>query len=87
MANKGGLIKQYMENGGVVESTPIGPVGTPNLTSTFRTVTLPPVKKQRQEMIPAKSSNEIPEFRIPIISSQRSMVLSSLGISDMFLLK
>ncbi len=87
MANKGGLIKQYMENGGVVGSTPIGPVGTPNLTSTFRTVTLPPVKKQRQEMIPAKSSNEIPEFRIPIISSQRSMVLSSLGISDMFLLK
>ena len=30
-----------------------------------------------------KSQSDIPSFRIPIISSQRSMVLASLGIEDL----
>ena len=85
MANKGGLIKQYLRNGGVVGNTRIVPVGAPVIRYSSRTVTLPTIKKQEEDIIPAKSDNEIPQFRIPIVSSQRSMVLSSLGISDLLL--
>ena len=60
------------------------PVGTPPITSTTKTITLPTIPKQGDgELIPAKSKNEIPEFRIPIVSSHRSMVIASLGIQDL----
>jgi len=56
--------------------TPISPTGNKD-----KTVTLPTIPKQDQAM--SRSKSEVPQFRIPIQSSQRSMVISSLGISDL----
>ena len=81
--NQGGVV-QYLENGGVVGDVMKEPVGTPIVQSTNRTITLPTIpKKQQQDQKMNMTKNDIPEFRIPIISSQRSMILSSLGIQDL----
>ena len=57
--------------------------GTPIVQSTNKTITLPTIKKEGQDIIPSTVDNPLPTFRIPIVSSQRSMVLSSLGIQDL----
>jgi len=60
------------------------PVETPVVHTTNKTITLPPIKanQNNQSMVPSNAS-ELPKFRIPIVSSQRSMVLASLGIQDL----
>ena len=80
--NQGGLV-QYLENGGVVRDVMKEPVGTPIVQSTNRTITLPTIPKQQPSQQMDMAKNEIPEFRIPIVSSQRSMVIASLGIQDL----
>ena len=80
--NQGGVV-QYLQNGGVVGDVMKEPVGTPILQSTNRTITLPTIPKQQQDQKMNMTKNDIPKFRIPIISSQRSMILSSLGIQDL----
>ena len=80
--NQGGLV-QYLENGGVVGDVMKEPVGTPIVQSTNRTITLPTIPKQQQDQKVDMTENDIPDFRIPIISSQRSMILASLGIQDL----
>ena len=61
------------------------PVETPVPAAQNRVVTLPTIsaKQNEQGIIPAKSENDIPQFRVPIISHQRSMVVSTLGIADL----
>ena len=78
--NQGGLV-QYFESGGIVRDMAKEPVGTPIVNSTNKTITLPTIPKQDQSM--TRSNSDVPQFRIPIQSSQRSMVISSLGISDL----
>ena len=80
--NQGGVV-QYLENGGVVGDVMKEPVGTPVVQSTNRTITLPTIPKQQQDQKVDMTENDIPDFRISIISSQRSMILSSLGIQDL----
>ena len=80
--NQGGLV-QYLENGGVVGDVMKEPVGTPIVKSTSRTITLPTIPKPQQDKKVNMTENDIPAFRIPLISSQRSMILSSLGIQDL----
>ena len=79
--NEGGLV-QYFESGGIVRDMAKEPVGTPIVNSTNKTITLPTIPKQ-QRGTSSKSQSDIPDFRIPIISSQRSMVIASLGIEDL----
>ena len=81
--NEGGVV-QYFESGGIVMNNVMRkePVGTPIVQSTHRTITLPTIPKQ-QMGAQTKSQSDIPNFRIPIISPQRSMVLASLGIEDL----
>ena len=57
------------------------PPGTPVQQGENKTITLPTIPKQDQSR--TRSNSDIPQFRIPIQSSQRSMVISSLGISDL----
>ena len=74
-----------VEDGTVVEAsseTKMGPVGTPIIHSTNTTITLPTIPKQGDDNLEV-GNNDIPNFRISIISTQRSMVLSSLGLSDL----
>ena len=79
----GGGSVQYFAGGGRVESTTTKePVEIPQLQSRNRTITLPTIKKKGEEQRNT-TKNDIPEFRIPIISTQRSMILSSLGIQDL----
>ena len=62
------------------------PVETPVPAAQNRVVTLPTIsagQKGGEDVIPAKSDNDIPQFRVPIISHQRSMVVSTLGIADL----
>ena len=59
-----------------------GSVGTPNGQTTNKTITLPTIPKNKPEET-VTSKNDIPEFRISMISTQRSMVISSLGIQDL----
>ena len=80
--NQGGLV-QYFENGGIARNMVKEPVGTPVINSTNKTITLPTIKKEGQDIIPSTVDDPLPTFRIPIVSSQRSMVLSSLGIQDL----
>ncbi len=80
--NQGGVV-QYLQNGGVVGDVMKEPVGTPIVQSTNRTITLPTIPKQQQDQKMEMTQNEIPDFRIPIVSSQRSMVIASLGIQDL----
>ena len=80
--NQGGVV-QYLENGGVVGDVMKEPVGTPVVQSTNRTITLPTIPKQQQNNRLDMTKNEIPDFRIPIVSPQRSMVIASLGIQDL----
>ena len=63
----------------------MNPVETPVPAAQNRVVTLPTIsaKQNEQGIIPAKSENDIPQFRVPIISHQRSMVVSTLGIADL----
>ena len=65
----------------------MNPVETPVPAAQNRVVTLPTIsagtKQNEQGIIPAKSDNDIPQFRVPIISHQRSMVVSTLGIADL----
>ena len=79
--NEGGLA-QYFESGGIVRDMAKEPVGTPIVNSTNKTITLPTIPKQ-QRGTSSKSQSDIPDFRIPKISSQRSMVIASLGIEDL----
>ena len=58
------------------------PVGTPVIHTTNKTITLPPIKANQNNQPMVSGNSEIPKFRIPIVSSQRSMVLASLGIED-----
>jgi hypothetical protein len=56
--------------------------GKPNVQQgENKTITLPTIPKQDQSR--TRSNSDIPQFRINIESSQRSMVISSLGISDL----
>ena len=80
--NQGGVV-QYLQNGGVVGDVMKEPVGTPIVQSTNRTITLPTIPKQQQGQQVDMTENDIPDFRIPIVSSQRSMVIASLGLQDL----
>jgi len=56
--------------------------GKPNVQQgENKTITLPTIPKQDQSR--TRSNSDVPQFRIPIQSAQRSMVLSSLGIADL----
>ena len=56
--------------------------GKPNVQKgENKTITLPTIPKEDQAQ--TRSNSDVPVFRIPIQSSQRSMVISSLGISDL----
>jgi len=56
--------------------------GKPNVQQgENKTITLPTIPKEDQSR--TRSNSDVPQFRIPIQSSQRSMVISSLGISDL----
>jgi len=71
---------------GVKRLTSKEPVETPVPAAKNRVVTLPPVsagQKGGEDVIPAKSKTEVPQFRVPMISNQRNMVVSSLGIADL----
>ena len=71
---------------GVKRLTSKEPVETPVPAAKNRVVTLPPIsagQKGGEDVIPAKSKTEVPQFRVPMISNQRNMVVSSLGISDL----
>ena len=59
------------------------PLETPVSSGVNKVVTLPPITKPTPQIIPAKSTNDIPDFRVSMISNQRSMVISSLGIQDL----
>ena len=59
-----------------------GSVDTPKVQITNKTITLPTIPKDRSSET-TTSKNDIPEFRISMISTQRSMVISSLGIQDL----
>ena len=59
-----------------------GSVDTPKVQITNKTITLPTIPKDRSGET-TTSKNDIPEFRISMISTQRSMVISSLGIQDL----
>ena len=74
------------ESGTVIHSSSEfkrGPVGTPIVNSTNKTITLPTIPKQQRDEPSPKIGSDVPDFRIPIVSSQRSMVLASLGINDL----
>tara|TARA_B100001094_G_scaffold73267_1_gene69549 strand:+ start:5034 stop:7193 length:2160 start_codon:yes stop_codon:yes gene_type:complete len=79
--NEGGSV-QYFKSGGIVGPQFTRQVGTPIVNSTDKTITLPTIPKKQMGGT-TKSQSDIPSFRIPIISSQRSMVLASLGIEDL----
>ena len=69
---------------GVKRLTSKEPVETPVVHTTNKTITLPPIKaNQNNQPMASSNSSELPKFRIPIVSSQRSMVLASLGIQDL----
>ena len=68
---------------GTMRSGEKEPVGTPIVNSTHKTITLPTIPKQQSSEISPRVDSDVPSFRIPIVSSQRSMVLSSLGIRDL----
>ena len=56
--------------------------GKPNVQKGENTtITLPTIPKQDQSM--TRSNSDVPMFRINIESSQRSMVIASLGIQDL----
>ncbi len=56
--------------------------GKPNVQQgENKTITLPTIPKEDQSR--TRSNSDVPQFRINIESSQRSMVISSLGISDL----
>ena len=56
--------------------------GKPNVQQgENKTITLPTIPKEDQAQ--TRSNSDVPQFRIAIQSSQRSMVMSSLGISDL----
>jgi len=57
------------------------PPGTPVQKGENKIVTLPPISKQNQSQ--TRSNSDVPQFRINIESSQRSMVISSLGLADL----
>ena len=80
--NEGGLA-QYFESGGIVRDMAKEPVGTPIVNSTNKTITLPTIPKEQRGAQSKSPQSDIPDFRIPIISSQRSMVIASLGIEDL----
>jgi hypothetical protein len=62
----------------------MNPVETPIPPAKNEVITLPPIRaSQGQGGQQVRGNSEIPDFRIPIVSSQRSMVLTSLGISDL----
>ena len=58
------------------------PVGIPVPPAKNTTITLPTITKNKPEET-TTSQNDIPKFRVSMISTQRSMVISSLGISDL----
>ena len=59
------------------------PVGVPIPAPKNTTITLPTIPKQKTEEETTTSKNEIPKFRVSMLSTQRSMVISTLGISDL----
>jgi len=59
------------------------PVGVPIPAPKNTTITLPTIPKQNTEEETTTSKNEIPKFRVSMLSTQRSMVISTLGISDL----
>ena len=67
----------------VTSENKMDPLDIPIPPAVNKTITLPTIPKSTGEIIPAKSNNDVPNFRIPIISHQRSMVLASLGIQDL----
>ena len=58
------------------------PVETPIPPTKNTTITLPTIPKNTPEET-VTSKNDIPQFRISMMSTQRSMVISSLGIQDL----
>ena len=58
------------------------PVEVPVPPSKNTTITLPTITKNKPEET-TTSENDIPKFRVSMISTQRTMVISSLGISDL----
>jgi hypothetical protein len=59
------------------------PVEVPVPAPKNTTITLPTIPKQNTEQETITSKNEIPKFRVSMLSTQRSMVISTLGISDL----
>jgi hypothetical protein len=70
-----GLIKK-------IANKNMDPVEVPVPPSKNTTITLPTITKNKPEET-VTSKNEIPKFRVSMMSTQRSMVISSLGISDL----
>ena len=58
------------------------PVETPIPPTKNTTITLPTIPKNTPDET-VTSKNDIPQFRISMMSTQRSMVISSLGIQDL----
>ena len=96
--NYNDIVNQY-QGGGVVEAPSLArglliklikkvtnknmdPVGIPVPPAKNTTITLPTITKNKPEET-TTSQNDIPKFRVSMISTQRSMVISSLGISDL----
>ena len=96
--NYNDIVNQY-QGGGVVEAPSLArglliklikkvtnknmdPVGIPVPPAKNTTITLPTITKNKPEET-TTSQNDIPKFRVSMMSTQRSMVISSLGISDL----
>ena len=88
--NQGGLVKSVGESDSrviidIIKKTTnnnMDPVDVPVPAAKNTTITLPTIPKNKPEET-ITSKNDIPEFRISMMSTQRSMVLSSLGIQDL----
>ena len=88
--NQGGLVKSVGESDSriiidIIKKTTnnnMDPVDVPVPAAKNTTITLPTIPKNKPEET-ITSKNDIPEFRISMISTQRSMVISSLGIQDL----
>ena len=59
------------------------PVDVPVPPAKNTTITLPTIPKNKPGEETITSKNDIPDFRISMISHQRSMVITSLGIQDL----
>ena len=89
--NQGGLVKSVGEEDSrviidIIKKTTnnnMDPVDVPVPPAKNTTITLPTIPKNKPGEETITSKNDIPDFRISMISHQRSMVITSLGIQDL----